>query len=134
MLESYSRERLRDALGEPPPLPGPQLTPLDAGVSRGYPRGMALLAVGLGVVLVLALVASRLALRPTGMTQPGTNGGVAAPADAYPCSLAVEAMSSAQNPGQDPVTSVSLGFVNIPGGQFQVDPPAPVVGPPWGRV
>jgi hypothetical protein len=93
---------------------------------------MALLAVGLAVVLVLALVASRLALRPTGMTQPGTNGGVAAPAGAYPCSLAVEAMSSAQNPGQDPVTSVSLGFVNIPGGQFQVDPAATVVGLPVG--
>ena len=58
MRENEFRDRLREALGEPPPLPAPQLTPSDAGVSRGYPRGMALLAVGLAVVLVLALVAA----------------------------------------------------------------------------
>src|ERR1700704_2932785 len=119
MRENEFRERLRDALGEPPPLPAPQLTPSDAGVSRGIPRGMALLAVGLAIVLVLALVASRVALRPTGMTQPGAKGGVATAADTFPCSLAAEAVSTAQNPGQDPVTSVSLGFINIPGGAFQ---------------
>jgi len=130
MRENEFRDRLRDALGEPPRLPAPQLTPSDAGVSRGYPRGMALLAVGLAVLLVLALVASRIALRPTGMTQPGARGGVAMPADAFPCSLAVEAISTAQNPGQIAVTSVSLGFVNIPGGGFQVDPAATVVGLP----
>jgi hypothetical protein len=130
MRENEFRDRLRDALGEPPPLPAPQLTPSDAGASRGYPRGMALVAVGLAVVLVLALVASRIALRPTGMTQPGANGGVAMPTDAFPCSLAVEAMSTAQDSGQDSVTSVSLGFVNIPGGGFQVDPAATVAGLP----
>lgn len=130
MRENEFRDRLRGALGEPPPLPAPQLTPSDAGVPRGYPRGMALLAVGLAVVLVLALVASRVALRPTGMTQPGANGGVAIPADAFPCSLAVEAISNAQNPGQKAVTSVSLGFINIPAGGFQVDPAATVVGLP----
>ena len=43
MRENEFRDRLRDALGEPPHLPDPQLTPSDAGVSRGYPRGMALL-------------------------------------------------------------------------------------------
>ena len=134
MRENEFRDRLRDALGEPPPLFAPQLTPSDAGVSRGYPRGMALVAVGLAVVLVLALVASRVALRPTGMTQPGAKGGVAMPADAFPCSLPVEAMTTAQNPGQDPVTSVSLGFVNIPGGSFQVDPAATVVGLPVGAI
>ena len=94
------------------------------------PRGIALLAVGLAVVLVLALVASRVALRPTGMTQPGANGRVAMPADAFPCSLAVEAITNAQNPGQEAVTSVSLGFINIPAGGFQVDPAATVVGLP----
>ncbi len=130
MRENEFRDRLRDALGEPPPLAAPQLTPSDAGVSRGYPRGMALLAVGLAIVLVLALIASRVALRPTGMTQPGAKGGVAMPADAFPCSLAVEAISTAQNPGQEPVTSVSLGFVNIPGGGLQVDPAATVAGLP----
>jgi hypothetical protein len=134
MRENEFRDRLRDALGEPPPLPAPQLTPADAGASRSYPRGMALLAVGLAVALVLALVASRIALRPTGMTQPGSNGGVAIPADNFPCSLAVEAISTAQNPGQDPVTSTSLGFVNIPGGAFQVDPAATVVGLPVGAI
>src|SRR5712692_10089380 len=108
MRENDFRDRLRDALGQPPPLPAPQLTPSDAGVPRGYPRGMVLFAVGLAVVLVLALVASRVALRPTGMTQPGGNGGVAMPADAFPCSLAVEAIRTAQDQGQDPVTRVSL--------------------------
>src|ERR1700674_3393876 len=134
MRENEFRDRLRDALGEPPPLPAPQLTPSDAGVSRGYPRGMALVALGLAIVLVLALVASRVALRPTGMTQPGANGGVATPAGAFPCSLAVVAISTAENPGQDQVTSVSLGFVNIPGGGFQVDPAATVVGLPVGAI
>jgi hypothetical protein len=95
---------------------------------------MVLFAVGLAIVLVLALVASRVALRPTGMTQPGEKGGVAMPADAFPCSLPVEAISTAQNPGQDPVTGVSLGFVNIPGGGFQVDPAATVVGLPVGAI
>lgn len=130
MRENEFRDRLRDALGEPPPLSAPQLTPSDAGVSRGYPRGMALVAVGLAIVLVAALVVSRVALRPTGMTQPGAKGGVTMPADTYPCSLPVEAMSTGQNPAQDPVTSVSLGFVNIPGGSFQVDPAATVAGLP----
>jgi hypothetical protein len=134
MRENEFRDRLRDALGEPPPLPAPQLTPSDSGVSRGYPRGMVLFAVGLAVVLVLALVASRVALRPTGMTLPGAQGGVAMPADAFPCSLAVEAVSTGQNPGQNPVTAVSLGFVNIPGGRFQVDPAATVVGLPVGAL
>src|ERR1700682_72548 len=121
MRENEFRDRLRDALGEPPNLPAPQLTPSDAGVSSGNPRGMTLLAVGLAIVLVLALVVSRGALRPTGMTQPGVKGGVAVPADAFPCSLPVAAISWAQNPGQVAATSVSLGFVNIPGGDFQVD-------------
>jgi hypothetical protein len=134
MRENEFRDRLRDALGEPPPLSVPQLTPSDAGDSRGYPRGMALIAVGLAVVLVVALVVSRVALRPTGMTQPGANGGVATPADTFPCSLPVEAMSTGQNPAQDPVTSVSLGFVNVPGGSFQVDPAATVVGLPVGAI
>src|ERR1700694_4316997 len=130
MRENEFRDRLRDALGEPPTLPATHLPPSDAGVSRGYPRGMALVAVGVAVVLVLALVASRVALRPTGMTQPGAKGGAPMPAAAFPCSLAVQAISTAQNPGQNPVTSVSLGFVNIPGGGFQVDPAATVVGLP----
>ena len=134
MRESEFRDRLRDALGEPPPLSSPQLTPSDAGGSGGYPRGMALLAVGLAVVLVLALIASRIALRPTGMAQPAAKGGVATPADAFPCSLAVEAISTAQNPGPYLVTSVSLGFVNIPGGGFQVDPAATVAGLPVGAI
>lgn len=130
MRENEFRNRLRDALGEPPPLPAPQLTPSDAGVPRGYPRGMALLAVGLAVMLVLALVASRVVLRPTGMTQPGANGGVAMPADAFPCSLPVEAISNAQNPGQYAVSSVNLGFINIPAGGFHVDPGATAAGLP----
>src|SRR5260370_34922796 len=95
---------------------------------------MAMLAAGLDIVRVLALIASRVALRPTGMTQPGAKGGGAMTAGAFPCSLGVEAISTAQNPGQEPVTSVSLGFVNIPGGGFQVDPAATVVGLPEGAI
>src|SRR4030081_1132329 len=128
MRENESRERLRDALGEPPPLPAPQLTPSSADVSRGYPRGMALLAVGLAIVLVLALIASRVALRPTGMTQPGANGGAAMSADAFPCSLAVEAISTAQNADQDPVTSPRLSCVNRKCCSFQADRSARTVG------
>jgi hypothetical protein len=95
---------------------------------------MVLLAVGLAVALVVALIASRVALRPTGMTQPGTKGGVTMADHALPCSLAVEAISTAQNLGQEPVTRVSLGFVNIPGGAFQVDPGATVAGLPVGAI
>src|ERR1700694_3850352 len=129
MRENEFRDRLRDALGEPPPLPTPELTPSDAGVSRDYPRGMLALAIALAVLLVIGLVASRVALRPQGMITPAAPGS-----DAFPCSLPVEAMSVGQNPSQDPVTSVSLGFVNIPGGSFQVDPAATVVGLPVGAI
>jgi hypothetical protein len=130
--ENEFRDRLRDALVEPPLFPAPQLTPSDAGVSRGYPRGTVLFAVGLAIVLVLVLVASRVALRPTAITQSSATGGLSMPSGAFPCSLPVEAITTAENPGQEAVTSVSLGFVNIPGGGFQVDPAATVVGLPVG--
>jgi len=130
MRENEFRDRLRDALGEPPHLPDPQLTPSDAGVSRGYPRGMALIAVGLAIVLVVALVASRVALRPTGMTQPGAKGGVAMPADAFPCSLAVTMFSYGSSPGQDPLIDSKAGFLNIPSGEFRLDPSANFTGLP----
>jgi hypothetical protein len=129
MREDEFRDRLRDALGEPPPLLAPQLTPSVAGVSRDYPRGMLAVAIALAVLLVIGLVASRVALHPQGMFTPAAPGS-----DAFPCSLAVEAINTAQNPGQEPVTSVSLGFVNIPGGEFQVDPAATVVGLPVGAM
>src|SRR4030081_1169466 len=128
MRENEFRNRLRDALGDPPPLAGPQLRPSDAGAAGGYPRGRAMLAIGLAVVLVLALVASRVGLRPLGLNLPAATGDMAI--TAFPCSLAVEAISTAENAGQDPVTGISLGFVNIPGGRFQVDPAASVAGLP----
>jgi hypothetical protein len=126
MRENEFRDRLRDALGEPPPLPAPQLTPSDAGVSRGYPRGMLALAVALAVLLVLGLVASRVALRPQGMIAP-------AGSDTFPCSLPVMVMTFG-NSGENSVSSVSLGFVNIPAGEFQVDPAATVLGLPVGAI
>jgi hypothetical protein len=88
---------------------------------HGYPRGMAALAIALAVLLVLALVASRVALRPQSMNLPAAKGS-----DAFPCSLAVLVDSYAQNSGQNPVTSTSMGFVNLPAGGFQVDPAATV--------
>jgi hypothetical protein len=130
MHENEFRDRLRHALGEPPTLAAPMLKPSTTSASRAYPRGMAAVAIALAVLLVLVFVASRVALRPQGTNLPAAQ---AAP-DSFPCSLAVEAISTAQNPGQNPVMSVSLGFVNIPGGGFQVDPAATVVGLPVDAV
>jgi hypothetical protein len=130
MRENEFRERLRHALGEPPHLSAPMLKPSNPAVPRAYPRGMAAVAIALAILLVIVLVASRVALRPQGTNLPAAQ---AAP-DSFPCSLAVAAISSAQNPGQEAVISVSLGFVNIPGGGFQVDPAAQVVGLPMDAV
>ena len=136
MNENEFRGRLRDALGEPPPLPLPKLRPSDAGAGRAYPRAMATLAIALAVLLVLVLVASRIALRPQGMNLPAAKpSGVAQVGpDAFPCSLAVMAVSEAENPGQNPATSASLGFVNIPAGTFRMDPTPTVSGLPGGSA
>ncbi|TMF43306.1 MAG: hypothetical protein E6I23_11000 [Chloroflexi bacterium] len=134
MRENDFRDRLRDALGDPPPLSAPLLTPSDGAARRAYPRGMAVLAFVLAVLLVLVLVATRVALRPQGTNLPAVKPSpVAQPApDSFPCALPVVVTSEAGNPGQGAVIRASLGFVNIPGGGFQVDPSASVGDLPQG--
>src|SRR5207253_7198774 len=70
MNENEFRKRLTDALGEPPPLAAPVLSRPDAHAPHAYPRTVALLAAGLAILLVLVLVASRIAVHPTGTTLP----------------------------------------------------------------
>jgi hypothetical protein len=96
---------------------------------------MAALAIALAVLLVAVLVASRVALRPQATLVPGGTGGVAQAAlDSFPCSLAVIQISDAANPGQGSSTSTNLGFVNIPSGEFWVDPRATVRDLPGGAT
>ncbi len=70
MNENEFRKRLSEALGEPPSLAAPVLSRPDAQAPRAYPRTLALLAGGLAILLVLVLVASRIALHPTGSILP----------------------------------------------------------------
>ena len=128
MNENEFRDRLRGALGEPPPLSSPVFTPSRARLARAYPRGMAVLAFVLALLLVVVLVATRVALRPQGTNLPAAKPSPVAQAapDSFPCALPVVAVSEAGNPGQNPVLSMSLGFVNIPAGGFQADPSATV--------
>lgn len=128
MNENEFRERLRGALGEPPPLSSPVLAPSRAGLARAYPRGMAVLAFVLALLLVIVLVATRVAMRPQGTNLPAAKPSPVAQAapDSLPCALPVVAVSEAENPGQNPVISMSPGFVNIPAGGFQVDPSAAI--------
>jgi hypothetical protein len=96
---------------------------------------MAALAIALAVLLVAVLVASRVALRPQATLVPGGTGGVAQAAlDSFPCSLAVIQISDAANPGRSSSTSTNLGFVNIPSGEFWVDPRATVRDLPGGST
>jgi len=133
MNENEFRDRLRGALGEPPPLSSPVFTPSSGG-ARAYPRGMAVLACVLALLLVIVLVATRVAMRPQSTNLPATKPSPVAQAapDSFPCALPVDAVSVAENPGQNPAMSVSLGFVNIPAGGFQVDPSARVGDLPTG--
>jgi hypothetical protein len=134
MNENEFRDRLRGALGEPPPLSSPVLVPSRAGPARAYPRGMALLAFVLALLLVIVLVATRVAMRPQGTNLPAAKPSPVAQAapDSFPCALPVVAVSEAENPGQNPAMGVSMGFVNIPAGGFQVDPSAAVGDLPTG--
>jgi hypothetical protein len=90
---------------------------------------MAAIAIVLAIVLVAVLVASRVALRPQATFVPGGKGGVpngvaiAAP-DSYPCSLAVSMFNEASGRGQTPLMTRTLGFLNIPSGDFAADPTA----------
>lgn len=126
MRENEFRDRLRDALGEPPPLASPRLGPPDAALRRTYPRAMVAIAIVLAVLLVAVLVASRIALRPLATTVPGGKGAAQFAPDSFPCSLAVAMVIDASNRGQSPLMTKTMGFLNIPSGDFRVDPKATV--------
>lgn len=135
MRENEFRHRLRDALGEPPPLVPPRLGPPTTEARPIYPRAMAALAIALAIVLVAVLLASRIALRPQGVLIPGVKPSPVAKAalDSFPCSLAVVQSNQASNRGQNPVMSTTLGFVNLPSGEFRVDPKASSLNLPGGN-
>ena len=103
MNENEFRKRLSDALGEPPPLAAPVLSRPDAQAQHAYPRTMALLAAGLAILLVLVLVASRIAPHPTSSVLPAAppSGNKALAADSFPCALPAIATTESGNPGQD---------------------------------
>ncbi len=97
---------------------------------------MALIAVALAMLLIFVLIGSRITLHPRGNVLPAASpSAVTQPApDALPCHLAVNLILEADNPGQDSVTSSTMGFINIPSGTFQVDPAARVTDLPAGTT
>jgi len=131
MREDELRDRLRDALGEPPPLATPQLRPAAAASPRGHTTLMALLAGGLAIVLVLALVGTRVMLHPQGRNSlvPAASPAAtpAAAADSFPCALAamVTVEADGGTPASTQITYIP-GFVNMPSGEFRADPRASV--------
>src|ERR1700686_1456059 len=96
------------------------------GGLRAHIGAMTVIAVLLAALLVLALVSYRMSFRLRGETLPATNASPAAQPLPAPlaCALPVVATSWAAYPGPDPVEKVFAGFVNIPAGEFQVDPAA----------
>ena len=136
MREDDFRRQVRGALGEPPRMASPVLHQPGVPGPRLHPRAMALVAVALAILLVVALVGSRLTLQPRGNLVPGATPAAQTPpaADSMPCHLAVNFIQEADNPGGQMSTSMSLGFVNIPSGVFQVDPQAHVSDLPSGPV
>ena len=130
MREKEFRDRLRDALGEPPHLASPRLGPPDVAVRRTYPRAMAAIAIVLAVLLVAVLVASRVEMHQQAMYVPGGKGSAEPAPDSFPCSLAVAMNSFASNRGQDPAIGSIAGFLNLPSGELRVDPDANVSGLP----
>lgn len=133
MREDEFRRQLRAALGETPHLSHPVLGRPAVVAPRLHPRGLALIAAILAIALVFALIGSRVMLQPRGNVVPAATPSIQtqlAP-DSMPCHLAVNLIQEADNPPQTS-TSVSMGFVNIPSGEFSVDPQARVGDLPGG--
>src|SRR5438067_2219441 len=127
MREDEFRDRLKGAIGEPPPLASPSYGPGTTARPRLYPAAMGVLAAALAVLLVLVLVGTRLSLTSRGNVGPvGKASPSSSPAspDSFPCALPVTLISEATVSGQDPVFVARYGFVNVPGGTFRVDPAA----------
>ena len=123
MREDQFRDQLRDALGDPPVLRSPVLRPQPRG--RNLSGAMALLAAAVAVVLIVVLMASRIAFRQQGNVGPAapTPTQVATPvaADSFPCALPVNVTVEIG----DAIKGL-VGFVNVPNGNFRVDPKATV--------
>ena len=136
MNESEFRKRLNDAIGEPPSMVPPVVSGGPASTARTQPRLLAIVALALAVLLVLVLVATRIAFHPTANVGPaGKPSPPPAPqaaADSFPCALPVHVVVEAGNPNQPGVVTNSAGFINIPGGAFQVDSSARVSDLPGG--
>src|SRR5690242_15380975 len=123
MREDQFREQLRDALGDPPVLRSPALRPPQR--NRNVSGAMALLAAAVAVVLIVVLMASRIAFRQQGNVGPAapTPTHVATPvaADSLPCALPVNVAVEIG----DAIKQL-VGFINVPNGNFRIDPKATV--------
>ena len=124
MNEHKFRDLLRDALRQLPPLAAPLLASPKSRGPRAHTGAITVIAFLLAALLVLLLVGYRMSFGLRGETLPATNAGpVAQPAPAsFACALPVTTSSLTVNPYLDP--KMSVGFVNIPTGEFWVDPAA----------
>jgi hypothetical protein len=124
MNEHKFRDHLRDALRALPPLAAGVLASPKSRGPRAHTGAITVIAFLLAALLVLMLVGYRMSFGLRGETLPATSAGpVAQPAPAsFACALPVTTTSLTVNPYLDPKTSV--GFVNIPTGEFWVDPAA----------
>ena len=123
MREDEFREQLRAAVGEVPALKGPNLGRPPAS-PRMHTGAMAVVAGVLAIALVIALVGSRVILRPQGNIGSGPlPSPVASPTatDSFPCMLPVTTTVEVGNQ----ITS-GVGFINVPSGAYFVDPSASV--------
>jgi hypothetical protein len=125
MNEHEFRDPLRDGLGELPPLAAPVLASPKSRGPRAHTGAMTRVAVFLAAaLLVLVGIAYWMSSRQSGETLPATNASSAAqPAPAsFTCALPVNTTSLTGNPSLG--FKMSAGFVNIPSGEFSVDPAA----------
>src|SRR6202171_173959 len=124
MNEHKFRDLLRDALRQLPPLAAPLLASPKSRGPRAHTGAITVIAFLLAALLVLLLVGYRMSFGLRGETLPATNAGpVAQPAPAsFACALPVTTRSLTVDPHLDP--KMSVGFVNIPTGEFWVDPAA----------
>lgn len=123
MREDEFRQHLRAALGEVPALNGPSLGRPPAR-PRTHTGVMAVVAGVLTIVLVVVLVGTRVILRPQGHIEraPATSPVASPPAaDSFPCMLAV----TTEVELGDQITN-GMGFINVPNGDYHVDPAATV--------
>jgi hypothetical protein len=124
MNEHEFRDPLRDGLGEIPPLAAPVLASPKSRGPRAHTGAMTVIAFVLAALLVLLVVSYRMSFRLRGETLPATSASpVAQPAPAsFTCALPVNTTSYTGSPSLG--FKMSAGFVNIPTGEFWVDPAA----------